>query len=60
MRNIDIFNLTVAEIFSSCYESFPAEIEINKHDIAKVIQGYYLDSESVQVHKEVVDNNFRP
>ena len=34
MRNIDFFNLYVAEVLGICYESFPVRVEIKYDDLA--------------------------
>ncbi|BCG12678.1 hypothetical protein R7D97_24390 [Vibrio sp. Vb5031] len=41
MRNIDMFNLTVAEIAGLCYENFPHRIDISTHNIAEKLANYY-------------------
>ncbi|MBW8183562.1 hypothetical protein [Shewanella nanhaiensis] len=49
MRNIELFNLSVAEILGECYESFPKRISIKESDIAYKVLEYYDDSVSDDV-----------
>jgi selenophosphate synthetase-related protein len=53
MRNIDMFNLSVAEITGLCYENFPHRIEITTHNIAEKLTNYYeIDEDNTE---EVAD-----
>ncbi|MEO3988199.1 hypothetical protein [Plesiomonas shigelloides] len=44
MRNIELFNLSVAEILGECYEAFPERINLKESDIAYKVIEYYDDS----------------
>lgn len=46
MTNIELFNLSVAEILGECYENFPERINIKESDIAFKVLEYYDDSVS--------------
>ena len=41
MKNIELFNLTVAEVLGMCYENFPERIDIKYSVIADKVLGYY-------------------
>ena len=38
MRNIEAFNVAVAEIFGQCYQAFPLKVDISKMDIGIAIK----------------------
>jgi hypothetical protein len=38
MKNIESFNIAVAEAFGQCYQAFPLRIELSVIEIGKVIQ----------------------
>ncbi len=41
MLNIELFNLSVAEVMGVCYESFPERIHIRSITISDKVSGYY-------------------
>ena len=41
MRNIDLFNLHVAEVLGTCYESFPVRVDIKYEDLGKNVHDRY-------------------
>ena len=46
MRNIDLFNLHVAEVLGTCYESFPVRVDVSYEDLGEsVFKRYSLGSD---------------
>ena len=48
MENMEIFNLTVADVFGRCFENFPVRIEIDSLEVASRIVELYEDREIME------------
>lgn len=48
MNNMEIFNLTVADLFGQCFENFPVRIEIHSLEIAYRIVELYEECEIME------------
>ncbi|QEI11468.1 hypothetical protein [Cellvibrio japonicus] len=48
MNNMEIFNLTVADVFGQCFENFPVRIEIDSLEIAYRIVELYEEREILE------------
>ena len=46
MKNIELFNLSAAEILSECYKKFPVRIDMNDRELAAKVLAYYDDNTS--------------
>lgn len=57
MLNIELFNLTVAEVLGECYESFPERINLSESDVAYNVIEYYGD-EILEKHPDFTDKLF--
>lgn len=57
MINIELFNLTVAEVLGECYENFPERINLKESDVAYKVLEYYSD-DILEEHPDFTDKLF--
>ncbi|AMF97726.1 hypothetical protein AL538_08335 [Vibrio harveyi] len=55
MKNIEMFNLVVAEVTGLCYEHFPQRIDVTSHTVAEKIANYYdIDEDDAEAVSDFI------